>query len=121
MQLLWLRISVQLYGSLSWRAGAHDAGERNDCLRARRIRSQVNVCVFSALPDLEPEPQLARSRPGTRLTGFEAHRSYKATASRSLRLIDVTTLVLATSFQDNFGKPVPGCQTILDFAAATDD
>jgi len=31
------------------------------------------------------------------------------------------TLVSAASFQDNLSKPVPECQTILDFAAARDD
>ena len=28
---------------------------------------------------------------------------------------------LATVFQDSLGKPVPACQTIMDFAAAADD
>jgi len=31
-----------------------------------------------------------------------------------------TTLTLMASFKNNVAKPVPECQTILDFAAARD-
>ena len=32
-----------------------------------------------------------------------------------------TAIVLMAIYQDNMDKPVPECQTILDFAAAPDD
>jgi len=32
----------------------------------------------------------------------------------------ITSLVWAASLQDSLGKPVPECQTIMDFTATTD-